>query len=215
MLARKQEFLKYILLSKSEFTHLLKPHYNDGVNYCRALCSGSSLAEAEDVMQQALLKAFENINSLRDVEKFRGWFFQIITRCFYNAVRAPFWKRFVSLESDQGKEVFTVFEESFFEENQLLVGALSRLEKKERVAILLFEIGGFSIKEIANIQDENSESTIKSRLSRTRKKLKEFMVKLEEEGGLKPKSLNAAPQLKTKDLYHETAKVINEIKSIG
>ncbi|MEP1151003.1 MAG: RNA polymerase sigma factor [Balneola sp.] len=201
-------------MSDSEFTDLLKPHYNDAVNYCRALCSGSSVSEAEDVIQQSLLKAYENFNSLRDKASFKSWFFQIITRCFYNSVRKPFWSRFVSLNSEEGKIAFQVFEDEFFGDNQLLIGALSQINKKERVAILLFEIGGFSIEEITRIQNEKSESTIKSRLSRTRKKLKEFMVdQMNEEkaSAHKVHSINR----KTKDLYHETSKIIKEIKSIG
>lgn len=201
--------------SKTEFTDLLKPHYNDAVNYCRALCSGSSKAEAEDVLQQALLKAFENIGSLRDADRFRSWLFQITTRCFYDTVRKPFWSKFVSLSSVEGKVAFQIFEDDYFESNQVLIGALSKIGKKEREALLLFEIGGFSIKEIAEIQKEQSESAVKSRLSRTRKKLEEFMVSLELESDSNLKSIKQAPQLNTKDIYHETTKVINEIKSIG
>lgn len=229
------------MLSNTEFTDLLKPHYNDAVNYCRALCSGTSKADAEDVLQQALLKAFEKSDSLREVAKFKSWFFQIITRCFYDAVRKPFWSKFVSLNSEEGKVAFQIFEDDYFESNQLLIGALSKIGKKERAALLLFEIGGFSIKEITEIQKEGSESTVKSRLSRTRKKLEEFMVTLQEEPASasdisKAKDVRAqslasaiassqartasrdatsASTLTTKDIYHETTKVINEIKSIG
>jgi len=199
-------------VSDSEFTDLLKPHYNDAVNYCRALCSGSSISEAEDVMQQSLLKAFENFDSLRDKASFKSWFFQIITRSFYNSVRKPFWSRFVSLNSEEGKVAFQVFEDEFFEDNQMLIVALSRISKKERAAILLFEIGGFSIEEITRIQNEKSESTVKSRLSRTRKKLKEFMVQLETEN---VRMQHFASQRSTNDLYHETSEIIKEIKSIG
>lgn len=201
-------------MSDSEFTDLLKPHYNDAVNYCRALCSGSSMSEAEDVMQQSLLKAFENIDSLRDKASFKSWLFQIITRNFYNSVRKPFWSRFVSLNSEEGKIAFQVFEDEFFEDNQLLIAALSHISKKERVAILLFEIGGFSIEEITRIQNENSESTVKSRLSRSRKKLKEFMEDLMNEERVSAQKVHSINQ-KSEDLYHETSKIIKEIKSIG
>lgn len=202
-------------MTNAEFTNILKPHYNDAVNYCRALCSGNSQAEAEEVLQQALIKAYQNITSLKEPEKFRSWLFQIITRSFYNSVRRPFWNRFVSLTSSEGNSEFAIYETDYFEDNQLLVAALSRLEAKERSSILLFEIGGFSIKEITEIQKENSESAVKSRLSRTRKKLKEFMEQLEEVNPetvsrLRPKSI-----LKTNDLYHETSEIINKFKSMG
>ena len=120
----------------------------------------------------------------------------------------------MSLNANEGKEAFTVYQRDYFEDNQLLVAALSRLEAKERSSILLFEIGGFSIKEITEIQKENSESAVKSRLSRTRKKLKEFMEQLEEEGAIEVARLhpNTTPM---NDLYHETSAIINKLKSMG
>lgn len=121
----------------------------------------------------------------------------------------------MSLHSDDGKAAFSVYEDDFFDDHQLLIEVLSHIGKKERAALLLFEIGGFSIKEIAAIQNETSESAIKSRLSRTRKKLKEFMANIEEGTELKSESQNSTSHLTTTDLYHETAKVIKEIKSIG
>lgn len=201
-------------MADSEFTDLLKPHYNNAVNYCRALCSGTSKAEAEDIMQQALLQAYENFDSLRDKASFKSWFFKIITRCFYNSVRKRFWSRFVSLNSEEGKVAFKVFEDEFFEDNQVLITALASISKKERVALLLFEIGGFSITEITAIQNEKSESAVKSRLSRSRKKMKEFMEDLTNEDRVSTQKLQSINK-KSKDLYHETTKIIKEIKSIG
>lgn len=199
-------------MSNSEFTDILKPHYNDAINYCRTLCSGNSKAEAEDVMQQSLLKAYEHFESLRDKQRFKSWFFQIITRNFYNSVRKPFWSRFTSIFNDSGEIAYQAFEDDFFDDNQLLILALSRISKKERVALLLFEIGGFSIQEITIMQNEKSDSTVKSRLSRSRKKLREYMVELEKET---VREQHFAPQRSTQNLYHETEKVIKEIKSTG
>jgi RNA polymerase sigma-70 factor (ECF subfamily) len=56
----------------------------------------------------------------------------------------------------------------------LLHLALDKLSEKEKEGIILFEISGFSIKEIAEIQQE-SESAIKTRLSRSRQKLKQIL----------------------------------------
>lgn len=202
-------------MQNKDFYNLLKPHYNDVVNYCRALCSGSTQAEAEDVMQQSLMKAFENFGSLENKESFKAWLFQIITRCFYNSIRNPFWKRFAPLSSDEAKENFAVYEEPYFEKHQLLIQALSTLSKKERVALLLFEIGGFSIKEIKGMQKEKSESAVASRLSRSRKKLKEFMEKAMQEGNSASITyLNAQPK-SINDLSYETTEIIANIKSIG
>ena len=62
------------------------------------------------------------------------------------------------------------------EDTEILYSALSKLSAKERSAILLFEIADFSIEEITEIQGENSQSAVKSRLSRVRKKLNKYLT---------------------------------------
>jgi len=198
-------------LQKPDYLALLKPHYSDAVNYCRALCAGKSRVEAEDIFQEAMLKAYEKRGSLKDLNKFRSWLFKIITNCFRNSCRSSFFDRFSLFDSNDIDNQFRVFNDHFFQENQLIIGALSKIGEKERVALLLFELGGFSIKEIKIIQQENSESTIKSRLSRTRDKLREIIEELEEnnktaciQGSITPKTIT--------DLYDETYKIIKKIK---
>ena len=55
-----------------------------------------------------------------------------------------------------------------------LYKALSQLHPKEKDAVLLFEVSGFSIKEISEIQQSN-EGAVRTRLSRARRKLKEML----------------------------------------
>lgn len=196
-----------------EFTGLLEPLYNDAAKYSRALCAGWSPDDAEDVLQQSLLLAMENFGSLRDTSKFRSWFFKIITTTFYSSIRKHFWKRFLPLDDNPNiaamPEVFDRAEES--DNKQVLSKAMSRLNSKERAAILLFEIAEFSIEEIRVIQQEKSLSAVKSRLSRTREKLKKyiiqhenFLTRIEAEKG----SYGAF----TGDIENETLKLISEIR---
>ena len=164
-------------MDNNKFLELLKPDYNDAVKYCRALCGKWSADDAEDVLQQSLLQALENFDNLKDITKFRSWFFKIITRTFYSMVRKHFWKKFLPLENysyiSEMPEIFDRAEQN--DNRELLQKALSKLSVKERAAILLFEIGGFSIEEITAIQNEKSRSAVKSRLSRTRAKLKKYI----------------------------------------
>ena len=164
-----------------KFIELVKPHYSDSLRYCRALCSIKHSEEAKDVLQQAFLKAIENFGSLQEQSKFKSWFFKIITNCFYDVTRKHFWKNLVSLENYDAKEqipdVYNHFEVN--EAKNLISIALGKLSDKERIAIVLFEIEGFSIEEITDLQNENSQSAVKSRLSRARNKLKDIILKLE------------------------------------
>ncbi len=164
-----------------KFIELMKPHYSDALRYCRALCSVKYSEEAKDVLQQSFLKALENFDSLKDYSKFKSWFFKIITNCFYDVTRKNFWKNIISLDNYEKKDFIPNFFNGFeySETRNLISFALDKLSDKERVAILLFEIEGFSIKEITELQNEKSQSAVKSRLSRARNKLKEIIVKLE------------------------------------
>lgn len=164
-----------------KFIELVKPHYSDALRYCRALCSKKHSEDAKDVLQQAFLKAIENFGSLQEHSKFKSWFFKIITNCFYDVTRKHFWKNLISLDNYETKEqipdLYNHYEMN--ETRELVSIALSKLSDKERIAILLFEIEGFSIEEITDLQNENSQSAVKSRLSRARSKLRDIILKLE------------------------------------
>lgn len=196
----------------AEFTELLKPHYNDAVKYSRALCATWSADDAEDVLQQSFLLALENFHNLKDTSKFRSWFFKIITTTFYTAIRKHFWKKFLPMD-DSGfnapdmPEIYDRAEQS--ESRMLLNKALGVLTAKERAAILLFEIAGFSIEEIVTIQKERSLSAVKSRLSRARKKLKKQIT---EQENFSVRSDDPYGDLNG-DLETETLNLIAEIRS--
>lgn len=201
-----------MFIDSANFTALLKPHYNDALKYSRALCANWSPDDAEDVLQQSFLLALENFSNLKDTLKFRSWFFKIITTTFYTSIRKHFWKRFLPLDNEKNSyhnmpEVYDRAEQS--DSRNILNKALSGLSAKERAAILLFEIGDFSIEEITAIQNEKSISAVKSRLSRIRARLKKYITNQENSLTRKDKSFGEL----NGDLENETIKLINEIRT--
>jgi RNA polymerase sigma-70 factor (ECF subfamily) len=195
----------------NKFIELLKPNYNDAVKYCKALCSKQSADDAKDILQQSFLQALENFDSLNDETKFRSWLFTIITRVFYTSIKKNFWRRFLPLDNNERindiPEIFS--RDEVLDSRTVLNKALSKLSAKERSAILLFEIGEFSIEEIKLLQKEKSISTVKSRLSRTRKKLKKYLINTEHNShNLKNTSNNIIG-----DLENETIKLASEYRS--
>ncbi len=199
-------------IDTAKFTLLLKPHYNDALKYSRALCAGWQAYEAEDVLQQSFLLALENFGSLKDESKFRSWFFKIITTTFYSSIRKHFWKKFLPMDDNYSyiENMPDVYDRAEQSENRIVLNkALSRLGKKERAALLLFEIAGFSIEEISAIQGEKSLSAVKSRLSRARSRLRKLVEENE-----KKFYREAEPdgELNT-DLEEETLNLISEIRT--
>lgn len=194
----------------NQFLELLNPEYNDALKYCRALCARRSADDAEDVLQQSLLKALEKFKGLNDNSKFRSWFFKIITHEFLNLTRKDFWKKFLPMDNvtevPELPEVYSRIENN--ETRILLLNALSQISDKERSAILLFEIGGFSLEEIKEMQHEKSISAVKSRLSRSREKLKRLLENEEKNFSKSGKKSSII----IGDLNDETKKLIAQIE---
>ena len=178
-----------------EFIALLRPHYNRAAQYCRALYQGTR--DAEDCLQDAIIAAMENIGALKEKEKFRSWFFTIITRTFYAAKsRKAKKEKLFAVLTEKNSDFPAVYQDDVLSAKEaVLHEALQSLSEKERAAILLFELGSFSLTEIQKIQGEKSLSAIKSRLSRTREKLRHKILQLEqlnEQGGTHDYKNNAA-----------------------
>jgi RNA polymerase sigma-70 factor, ECF subfamily len=163
------------------FPDLYMPLHNSALRYCRSLIAGNPNFEAEELLQQSLQISLENFSKLRDEEKFKFWFFKIITRAFYAYSRKNFWKKHTSL--DIGKEYKgysefpKVFENEENDENRMiLLKALSKIKKRDRSAFILYAVEDFTLEDIKKLQNEISVSTVKSRIYRTRTKLQTFIL---------------------------------------
>src|SRR4030095_5243941 len=161
--------------SSEDFIELLRPVYSNAINYCIALTRNE--AEAKDLLQDSLLKALEKFAALKDDKKFKSWIFTILTRQYYALYqKSLIRKKFLNEPYYETAEFPQIFETEINDLNQkALLEALGLITEKERVAIVLFEVGNFSMEEIRMIQGEKSLSAIKSRISRTRTKLKELI----------------------------------------
>jgi len=162
--------------NSEDFIELLKPIYNDALNYCNALARNQ--ADAKDLLQDSLLKALENFVNLKDEKKFKSWLFTILTRRYYAMYhKAITQKKLLNEFSYATIEFPHVFQTEMNEEKQkALLDSLNLISEKERSAIVLFEIGRFSMEEIRMIQGEKSLSAVKSRINRARIKLKELIL---------------------------------------
>jgi len=160
------------------FEELLKPVFPELVRYARAMAG--SRADGDDLLQDALLNGWRKFGSLRDQDGFKYWMFQIIRNLNISRERSRRFKNLLGLEAAQRLPSPA---ELPYEDKDLVRLALSRIPRDQREAIILYEVLGMSVKEIAS-QQKASESAVKSRLSRGRKSLRSVVEALttEEQG---------------------------------
>ena len=134
------------------------------------LCCGDK-DEADDLAQDALVKAYLSSVGYREKGRFRSWLFKIAHNTFLNHKASC--RTTESIDEARTLVSDTAADASF--EHQDLYLALRTLPPKERSAITLFYLNGYNIKEIAAITDA-SEDAIKKQLSRGRDKLREQLI---------------------------------------
>ncbi len=131
-----------------------------------ALCCGDA-ALADDIAQDAYIKAYLSCESLNDIGKFRAWIFKIGYNTFISHKRTV--KVFADYE--EARDIMSVETTDSRFRYQELYAALNRLPDKERTSVLLFYMEGYSIKEIAQLE-ETSCDAVKQHLSRGRNHLR-------------------------------------------
>ncbi len=134
--------------------------------FLTALCCGDS-ALADDIAQETYMKAYMSADGFRGDSRFSSWIYRIAYNTFIS------YRRSLKPVSDVDEATAVISDDSADSgfRYQALYTALDRLNERERSAILLFYIEGYSIKEISAIVDA-SEDAVKQHLSRARKHLK-------------------------------------------
>lgn len=154
---------------------------------CRVL--GDSAA-AEDATQDAFISAFKHIRAFRG-GSFKAWLLRIVTNLCYDQLRAKQRRPTASLEAlllnpddpapgadrpaPESPEELVERKELF----DVIQKGLNGLPADQRATLVLVDMEGFSYEDAAEATGANV-GTVKSRLSRARQHLRNFLVKQEE-----------------------------------
>jgi len=153
--------------------------------YRTALRMTRHQSDAEDLVQEAYLRAFRALDQFRDGTNLRAWLFRIMTNAYINEYRKRS-RRPVNSSLDDIEEFYLydhlidsgVQPNSERPEDIVLnrltaddvLGSLDSLSDDFRHVVLLADVEGFTYREIAEILDI-PVGTVMSRLYRARRKL--------------------------------------------
>lgn len=130
--------------------------------------------DAEDVAQEAFAKAYRNFRQLRDRERFRAWLVRMTWRLAIDRQRGDRRRAARELASEPPPAPSAADEVQARERADRLWAAIDALPEKLRVAIVLANIEGHDIAEVAALLDVPA-GTVKSRLFLARQRLKEML----------------------------------------
>jgi RNA polymerase sigma-70 factor (ECF subfamily) len=171
----------------SAFNRLVMAYQSTAFNAAYRVV-GSSEAAA-DACQDAFVKAYKSIQQYQG-GSFKSWLLRIVTNTCYDQLRYSKRRPATSLENlaDNPEEHNTkLVSETEPPEDRILRSELgdliqvgiNQLPEDQRIIVVLSDIQGLSYQEIAEIIDQPL-GTVKSRLSRGRSRLRDFLLQRQE-----------------------------------
>jgi len=159
-------------MTRERFIDLVRAEQESLRRFLLALCGGDA-SLADDIAQDALVRAYVASGSFLGLSKFSTWLFRIAFNCYVDHHRKPRMET-VSSDTKQALSVPTTDETDSGFRYQRLYQALESLPEKEKASIVLHYFEDRSIKEISSIL-EIPQGTVKYYLSTGRNHLKSIL----------------------------------------
>lgn len=147
---------------------------------------------AQDIIQDAYVKAFKSLDTLEDPEKFPSWIGTIVSNLSKNELKRRKVTLFSETKNEDGQDISDTFvddrvsvqPEIVMDQNEttrLMKEIIDTLTDEQRICVTMFYMEQMSVKEMASVL-EVSENTVKSRLNYGRQKIKDKVLDLEKKG---------------------------------
>lgn len=159
-------------MTRERFIELVKEEQGSLRRFLLGLCGGDKV-EADDMAQDALMRAYVASGSFLGLSKFRTWLFRIAYNCYLDRKRKYFPEK-VSIEASAVKGLSSCCSADGSFKYQLLYKNLERLPEKEKACLVLHYFEDLPIKEISAVL-KIPAGTVKYHLSTGRNRLKQYI----------------------------------------
>ena len=167
--------------NKQTFDTLVRPHFDR--LYRLAFRLTGQKAEAEDLFQELLIKAFGKLDAIVTIDEPGSWLSRVMYNLFVDERRRYARRRMQTVEEGflpgDGIEGFAGTDnpeqdQQRLERFQQLDAALGKLSDEHRLIVLLHDTEGYKLEEIHELIGI-PVGTVKSRLHRARARLREIL----------------------------------------
>lgn len=149
-------------LSKDDFAEMIQETKISLYRISKSILKNE--ADVEDAISETILKAYVNLDRLKDQNSFKSWIMKILVNECYSIGR-----KYKRLDLTDDMEVF----EGTYEDkaDNSLISYVNSLKPEYRAVVILFYYEDLSIADISSVL-KISNGTVKSRLFRAKSKLK-------------------------------------------
>ena len=163
------------------FERLVRPHFDR--LYRLAWRLTGTRAEAEDLFQELLVKAYGMIGELVEIEEPGSWLCRVMYNLFIDQHRRFARQRMHLVDEGHlpgegiagiAGDLDPVADSERIDRSQRLDAALAKLSDEQRIIVLLHDTEGYKLTEISQMTGA-PEGTIKSRLHRARARLRQIL----------------------------------------
>ena len=184
--------------------------HEEFLRYCSVVSYGRM--EVQDLVQDVLFSAYKNFEEIRNRENLLHYLIKAARNRAITEKRKH--SRQVTLsETYANKLLYGGISSENLVDVQIIYDSLKLLPEKQATSLLLFEVYGFKMKEIAAIID-STEASVKMQVSRARKKMRSLLS--EDKSGKKrysilPVPINTGQSSSQGNLEDHWARIIKDI----
>lgn len=175
----KQQIEKVLRGDTSAFGYFVETYQDMAVTIAYRICNNRQ--DAEDIVQNAFVKAFHNLRTFRSDSKFSTWFYRIVYNTALSYINTSVFSAELVDYAHGAESSFSDFDTlDQIEEKEKLALINQTMEKippDESLLLTLFYLEENSIREIVQITGL-TEANVKVKLHRARKRFGETMTSL-------------------------------------
>jgi RNA polymerase sigma-70 factor, ECF subfamily len=176
--ARDEEFVRLVKQAKAGDTTAFEAIlglYERRVLLTALRLLNRNLEDAKDAAQQVFLRLHRSLGRLDENRHFASWLYRITVNVCRDMLRARAHRPVLSLEEAGAALVPAAADDPVRnEQRRMIYAALATLPERERTAVVLRDLEGFTTSEAARIMG-CSEVTVRSQISNARVKIRKFV----------------------------------------